>query len=163
MRKFHWSLAVATLILGFFLGTSTLGSATAADSTTSATPEQGEILKVCIDKKSGVIRAASKCKTTERAYVLGGPGPQGYPGEKGDAGERGPQGEPGQIGPTGASATLPQLKTEIIYYLSANDVCASTNGSVPYVSQVSRSPQTNAVTGVYGGTFRGCYTTVYKP
>ncbi len=163
MRRFHWSFAIATLIFGFFLGTSTFGSAIAADPTSSATFEQGESLKVCIDKKSGVIRAASKCKTIERAYVLGGPGPQGEPGEKGDVGERGPQGERGQIGPAGASATLPILKTEVIYYLSANDFCTSTNGSVPYVSQVSRSPQTNSVTGVYGGSFRGCYTTIYKP
>jgi hypothetical protein len=101
MKRFHWSFAITTLILGFFLGALTFGSATAADPTPAAVPVQGELLKVCIDKKSGLIRASSKCKPTEKAFVLGGPGAQGVQGEKGEVGAIGPQGIQGAIGPQG--------------------------------------------------------------
>jgi hypothetical protein len=98
------------------------------------------MLKVCIDKKSGVIRAASKCKPIEKAYVLGGPGPQGPKGDKGDTGsqgvqgfkgdvgaqgiqgiqgiqgERGLQGERGFTGATGATGTVSGLRRETILY-----------------------------------------------
>ena len=163
MKRIHWSVSLLTLLIGFILGTSTLGSAKAADPVGVTTTAQGDLLKVCIEKKSGVLRAGNKCKPTENSFVIGGPGPQGEQGEKGEPGSSGPQGERGPIGLTGAAGSISGIKTETIYYLSANDICQSTNGSVTYVSQVSRSPQTNAVTGVYSGSFRGCYATIYKP
>ena len=100
MKKLNLTIALVSLASGFFLGTSTLGSAT-ADDTTVATVPQGDVLKVCIEKKTGVIRAASTCKKSERSYVLGGPGPQGTQGVKGDVGSTGPQGTQGQAGPQG--------------------------------------------------------------
>ena len=59
---------------------------------------QGEVLNVCINKKTGVIRASSKCDAkAERKTVLGGVGPRG---------EVGPQGEQGVIGPQGPNQSL---------------------------------------------------------
>jgi hypothetical protein len=66
-----------------------------AEEVTPAPVVQGEILNVCINKKTGVIRASSKCDTkAERKTVLGGVGPRG---------EVGPQGEQGVAGPIGAA------------------------------------------------------------
>ena len=93
-----------SLLIGFGFGSVNLGPATAEESVASTAIAQGDLLKVCIDKKSGVIRAAGKCKSTERTYVLGGPGPQGPQGpqgEKGDVGAIGPQGIQGAKGDTG--------------------------------------------------------------
>lgn len=138
MKRIHWSFALVTLAFGFFLGSSTFGTAIAADPTPAAAIEQGDLLKVCIDKKSGVIRSSTKCKATEKAYILGGPGPQGVQGEKGEVGATGPvgpqgitgaigpqglqgdrgiqgvQGQQGFTGPTGATGTVSGLRTKSI-------------------------------------------------
>ena len=65
---------------------------------------QGEVLTVCINKKTGAIKVANKCSKEERKTTLGGVGPQGVQGEKGDVGAVGPvgpQGPKGDIGPIG--------------------------------------------------------------
>jgi hypothetical protein len=63
---------------------------------------QGELLKVCINLKSGVIRVSSKCDTkTERKTVLGGAGAQGTKGDRGETGAIGPTGATGAVGLTG--------------------------------------------------------------
>jgi hypothetical protein len=65
---------------------------------------QGEVLRVCINKKTGAIKVAKKCPKGERKTTLGGVGPQGVQGEKGDVGAVGPvgpQGPKGDIGPLG--------------------------------------------------------------
>lgn len=61
----------------------------------------GEVIKVCIDKKTGVIKASTKCLKTERATVLGGVGPKGEKGDTGEVGPVGPQGIQGVVGPQG--------------------------------------------------------------
>ncbi len=90
-RFLHLALA---LVIGWGLGSTNLNVANAED------PIQGEVLKICIDKKSGVIRAAAKCTKNERATVLGGIGPKG---EKGDQGEQGIPGKDGVNGKDGAT------------------------------------------------------------
>lgn len=62
---------------------------------------QGEIINVCINKKTGVIRAIAKCSKEERKTTLGGVGPQGPQGEKGEIGATGPVGATGAMGPQG--------------------------------------------------------------
>jgi hypothetical protein len=62
----------------------------------------GEILNVCINKKTGVLRVANKCTTAERKTVLGGVGARGEKGDKGDTGATGLTGETGAVGPQGA-------------------------------------------------------------
>lgn len=94
-------IAISSLLLGFVIGVSSFGAASAEESSPATNAPQGDLLKVCIDKKSGALRASNSCKTSERAYVLGGPGPQGPQGVKGDIGPVGPQGPKGDIGPTG--------------------------------------------------------------
>ena len=99
------------LFAGILIGSLGFGIASAEETPTptptSVTSEeipQGEMLSVCIDKKSGAMRAAKSCKKTERSYVLGGPGPQGPKGDVGPqglVGPQGPQGPKGDVGPQG--------------------------------------------------------------
>ena len=87
-------------LLGISIGSIGLGGASADE-----TPVPGSMLSVCIDKKSGAIRAASTCKKTERLFSLGGPGPQGVKGDTGPEGKQGAQGIQGikgDVGPQGA-------------------------------------------------------------
>ena len=94
MRE-NLKLAVV-LILGLAIG-SGISPVHAEDPVVPA----GEVLKVCIDKKTGVIKASTKCLKTERATVLGGVGPKGEKGDTGDLGPVGPQGIQGVAGPQG--------------------------------------------------------------
>ena len=99
------------LFAGILIGSLGFGIASAEETPTptptSVTSEeipQGEMLSVCIDKKSGAMRAAKSCKKTERSYVLGGPGPRGPKGDvgpQGPKGDVGPQGARGEVGPQG--------------------------------------------------------------
>jgi hypothetical protein len=86
---------ILALIVGWALGSANLNIASAED------PVQGEILKVCIDKKTGAIRAVAKCTKNERATVLGGIGPKGEKGETGAQGIPGKDGVDGKDGATG--------------------------------------------------------------
>lgn len=92
---------IGSLLIGFLVGVSTTGTAIAEDVPVATAAPQGDFLKVCIDKKSGVIRASAKCKSTEKAYSLGGPGPQGPKGDQGIQGIQGIQGDQGLKGDTG--------------------------------------------------------------
>ena len=67
IRELFATVAISTTI-GFVIGNSN-GSPVFAD---TAPNQNGEIIKVCIDKKTGVVRASTKCNKTERATVLGG-------------------------------------------------------------------------------------------
>lgn len=99
MKYKELSRLAAVLVIGFLFG-SGVQPLHAEDPVTAT----GEILKVCINTKTGVIRAASKCATGERKTVLGGvgaTGPQGEKGEKGDVGATGPTGNTGATGPQG--------------------------------------------------------------
>jgi hypothetical protein len=74
-----------------------------AEEVTPAPVVQGEIIKVCINLKSGAIRAASKCDSkTERKTVIGGVGARGAVGPQGEKGETGAQGSQGVKGDTGS-------------------------------------------------------------
>ena len=90
---------ILTLLIGFALGVTGTVPSNAEDPVPVV---QGEILKVCINLKTGVIRVSSKCDTkTERKTVLGGTGAQGAKGDKGDTGATGATGETGAKGDTG--------------------------------------------------------------
>ncbi|MFM7492182.1 MAG: hypothetical protein ACKO20_06810, partial [Actinomycetota bacterium] len=85
------------LLAGIMIGSLGFGNAIAEETTTTTTTTatteavpQGDLLSVCIDKKSGAMRASKSCKKTERSYVLGGPGPEG---PKGEVGPQGPKGD----------------------------------------------------------------------
>jgi hypothetical protein len=57
-------------------------------------------LSICIDKKTGNLRSALKCKDKERSFVWKLTSPQGI---QGSTGKRGPQGKPGKNGKPGTS------------------------------------------------------------
>jgi hypothetical protein len=57
----------------------------------------------CVDKKSGLIRIANKCKTSERVTTWAFTGPMGIQGEKGKTGPRGKTGKTGARGIPGTS------------------------------------------------------------
>ena len=164
-------IASLALVVGFGIGSATTGPAIAEETTVATTIPQGDLLKVCIDKKTGAIRAASKCKPTERAYVLGGPGPQGIQGiqgAKGDTGdqgiqgvkgdtgpqgiqgiqgERGLQGERGFTGATGATGSVSGLSTQTIDFLSASSYGCPGYGS-------SKTVLTDVTLSTFMGTAR---------
>jgi len=128
----------AVLLVGFLFG-SGISPLHAEDPAAT-----GEILKVCINTKTGAIRVANKCTSAERKTILGGVGAQGAKGEKGDTGAtgltgatgasgaqgatgpqgsqgergltgaQGPQGQQGFTGATGATGTLASLRTRSI-------------------------------------------------
>lgn len=100
------------LVVGLLAGF--VGSVFGLSANTASVAEevvQGEILTVCINKKTGAIKAATKCTKDERKTVLGGVGPQGAQGEKGEKGDVGPvgpqglQGERGLVGAQGPTGT----------------------------------------------------------
>lgn len=88
---------IAVLVVGFVFG-SGLTPLHAEDPVPA-----GEILTVCINKKTGALRVANKCTTAERKTVLGGVGARGEKGDKGDTGATGLTGETGAVGPQGAT------------------------------------------------------------
>ena len=108
-KSLHWS--VFSLILGLTIGAIGFSPVSADDPSTapSAVVPVGEILKVCIDLKTGIIRAATKCAKNERATVLGGVGPKGPVGPQGPQGSVGPRGATGPVGPQGTVFGLHQV------------------------------------------------------
>jgi hypothetical protein len=149
------------------------------------------MLSVCINKKTGAIKASTKCTKDERKTVLGGVGPQGVQGEKGDKGDVGPvgpqglQGERGLTGPqgergltgatgaqgpqgltgaTGATGSLVGLRRTNITFLTNDYGCPGYASSVTYVSSWRYvSYDTFSPFRVTTGTLRGCSTDVYVP
>lgn len=184
--KSSLGIASLALVVGFGIGSTTTRPAIAEETTVATSISQGDLLKVCIDKKTGAMRAASKCKPTEKAQVLGGPGPQGIQGiqgEKGDTGsqgiqgvkgdtgsqgaqgiqgERGPQGERGFIGTTGATGMVSGLSTRRIDFLSGPySLCNGLGTSASVVGGVSVSYSGSL--NVSKTTLQGCTLTVYTP
>ena len=176
-------------ILAGFVG-SVVGLSVNTASVAEEVP-QGEVLSVCINKKTGAIKASTKCTKDERKTVLGGVGPQGVQGEKGDKGDTGPagpqgiQGERGLVGPqgergltgatgaqgpqgftgaTGATGSLSGLRRTNITFLTNDYGCPGYARSVTYISSWSyNSYSTYSPFSVTTGTLRGCSTDVYIP
>lgn len=87
---------LAVLIVGFIVGSGL--TPLHAENLVPA----GEILNVCINKKTGALRVANKCTSAERKTVLGGVGARGEKGDKGETGATGLTGATGAVGPQGA-------------------------------------------------------------
>jgi hypothetical protein len=180
------------LIIGLLSGL--VGSIVGLSANTASVAEevaQGEVLSVCINKKTGAIKASIKCTKDERKTVLGGVGPQGAQGEKGEKGDVGPvgpqglQGERGLTGPqgergltgatgaqgpqgltgaTGANGSLAGLRRTNITFLTNDYGCPGYASSVTYVSSFRYvSYDTFSPFRVTTGTLRGCSTDVYVP
>ena len=98
MKAREISRLIGVLVIGFLFGTG-ITPLHAEDPVTST----GEVLKVCIDTKTGVIRVATKCTKTERKTVLGGVGAKGDKGDTGAVGETGETGATGEVGAIGAT------------------------------------------------------------
>jgi hypothetical protein len=167
-------VVVIALIVGWLLGTSGV-IASKAEEVTPTPVVQGEILNVCINKKTGVIRASSKCDTkAERKTVLGGVGPRGEvgpQGEKGDqgatgaqgiqglkgdqgaqgiqglTGERGAQGPQGFTGATGATGSVSGLRTKSIQVWQKDifGSCSSLFGIAMLSGDTSLSQYSNTI------------------
>src|SRR5690349_5542269 len=60
------------------------------------------VIRACYDTKSGALRIASSCRTTERAIDWNRHGPAGPVGPRGATGPVGPTGATGARGATGA-------------------------------------------------------------
>jgi hypothetical protein len=182
-------VVVIALIVGWLLGTSGV-IASRAEEVTPTPVVQGEILNVCINKKTGVIRASSKCDTkAERKTVLGGvgprgevgpqgeqgvAGPQGIVGPKGDTGiqgiqgiqgEKGNQGDRGFTGLTGATGSISGLSTKRLDFLSNGWTgCPGFGSSATVVTDVRLSTSFGGTTiRPTTTTLSGCSVTVYTP
>ena len=97
-RKLHFdtrSIAIASFVLSLF---------TFITSNIYYASSESNSISGCVNKKTGVLRIASKCSSTEKIISwnsTGVQGPQGVQGEKGDAGPQGLQGPKGDAGPQG--------------------------------------------------------------
>jgi hypothetical protein len=128
MKKTEIRNITFALVFGLLLGSYGFGIATAEETPSATAASVGEVIAVCIDKKTGVIRAAATCKKTERKTVLGGAGAQGPKGDKGDIGAQGPQGLQGERGLVGSSGSVSGLRTQVIPVLKryyGSDTCLS--------------------------------------
>ena len=93
--KRELSLICFSLSMGLLFGSGLLIPSSAEET------GQGEVLSVCITKKTGAIRVSDKCAKGERATTLGRVGPQGEQGPQGEVGPVGPKGDTGVQGPKG--------------------------------------------------------------
>jgi hypothetical protein len=158
-------LAVGLLagFLGSVIGISSISVSVAEE------VSQGEVLTVCINKKTGALKVANRCSKEERKTVLGGVGPQGAQGEKGETGLTGATGAQGPQGPTGLKGldgTVSGLRRTTITYLTGS-YCGFSSGyasgvsvvtSVRYNSYSQFSPIDVSTTSL-----RGCSVDVYAP
>lgn len=184
IQRLHLQISTS-LMIGLFIGSFTFGSAS-AEETPLPTP-QGQVLNVCIDKKTFAMRAVKACKGTERAILLGGIGPQGVQGmtgatgEQGLTGAQGIQGERGLTGPqgiqgergltgaqgsqgfTGATGTVTGLRRVNLDYLSGSSFfCSGFGTSATVVSSISTSLFSNSISA-RTSTLSGCSVTVFAP
>jgi hypothetical protein len=60
----------------------------------------------CVNKKTGLLRVATKCNTSEKPISWNKVGPQGIQGEKGELGPQGIQGPQGIPGPQGEKGEM---------------------------------------------------------
>ena len=143
---------LAPLLIGVLIGSIGLSVAKADDITSPPLP-QGEIIKICIDGKSGAIRSASKCKSGERATTIGGVGargPQGLQGVTGQTGAVGPtgaQGEQGVKGETGTQGIQGLQGPQGVIGLRG---ATGANGSVVGLRQITVDFLSGSTYGCYG-------------
>ena len=164
-----------TLLIGFVLGIN--GTSPSNAETTSG---QGEILNICINLKSGAIRASSKCDSkTERKTILGGVGAQGEQGPVGPAGPQGERGLTGATGAAGAAGSLSGLRSTTIKFFSPYSMgyegCPRgfTSRDMTVLTSASVSTSTVNLSGQYQKIVSGinttkddlfqCQITVYVP
>ena len=172
MTKNESTKVSIALFAGILIGSLGFGNVSAEETPTpTPTPSvevvQGEVISVCIDKKTGVIRASTTCKKTERKTVLGGAGAQGAKGDKGDVGTTGAtgaQGLPGLTGATGATGSISGLYTRSIEFLSASSFgCPGYGTNKTVVTDISTYTNFSGKTTItpYTSTLYGCSLTVY--
>jgi len=122
------------LLIGLLAGL--VGSVIGVSANTASVAEevaQGEVLTVCINKKTGAIKVANKCSKEERKTTLGGVGPQGAQGEKGDKGDTGAVGATGATGATGPAGVVTGMRTKSITVWE-NKQNWNLFGSCPFIS-----------------------------
>jgi hypothetical protein len=113
-------VGVVAAILAVGAGAGSLAYATVVSS--------ASVIHACVSKEVGVVRIASKCRTTERALTWsssGTPGPAGAPGPAGPQGPQGSQGATGATGATGAAGAA-AVNRDVI---GGGDSCSLSGGS----------------------------------
>lgn len=155
------SISISALVLSFI----TLISTNIYFASSSSNEISG-----CVNKKTGTLRIATKCTSTEKPISWNKIGPQGLPGEqgiqgvpgeqgpKGDTGAQGPKGEMGIAGPVGpVGPSGPQgpagnnTTTTVVQTVSqkAYDATNTLIGTVLGVSDQSLTVTTNGSTISY--------------
>lgn len=106
------SLLVISVIL-------TLISSSVGVSLASTQPRE---IKGCVDKKTGSVRIAKKCKPVERSIRWGTLGPQGPRGDRGEVGEKGSQGPRGSTILSGSGGPNSNIGTDGDFYIDYTSV-----------------------------------------
>jgi hypothetical protein len=114
-------VGVVAAILAVGAGAGSLAYATVVSS--------ASIIHACVSKEVGVVRIASKCRTTERALTWSSSGTPGPAGAQGPAGPQGPQGSQRATGATGATgaAGAAAVNRDVI---GGSDSCGLSGGGV---------------------------------
>ena len=84
-----------TLALALLVGATAVAVSTAA----VAPAKSPGVIRACVSKRTGVIRASNRCRKGERRLQWNVRGPQGPVGPTGATGSPGPKGDPGAQGP----------------------------------------------------------------
>ena len=145
MRIKEFTRLILVLVIGFSVG-SGLTPLHAEDPVAVS----GEILKVCINTKTGIIRVASKCTTGERKTVLGGVGAKGDKGDTGAQGPQGPQGPSGSTGPVGPMGPAGPTGTFNSAGFIESPACYSTDpkGKIPVGTMIFGTCVSQGITGI---------------
>lgn len=178
ITKRDLAIGLVAVFLGSVIGTSG-NSASVAQGV-----DQGELLTVCINKKTGAIKVANKCSNSERKTTLGGVGPQGEKGERGEKGDKGdtaitqgpagpvgaqgPAGPAGPVGPAGARGADGLItglrRTNITFLTNSFLGCPGFGTPVTVVTGVRYNSYSSfSPISVDTRSLRGCSTDIYVP
>jgi hypothetical protein len=160
------SIAIAALALAFltFISTNIYFASSSSNEITG-----------CVNKKTGLLRIATKCTTSEKPISWNKVGPQGIAGPQGEAGTVGPQGipgpqgakgelgiagPPGPVGPTGPQGPAGNnTTTTVVQTVSQKAYDANNNliGTVLGVSDQSLTVTNNGSTISYSTSSGGIF------
>jgi len=147
------SIAIAALALAFltFISTNIYFASSSSNEITG-----------CVNKKTGLLRIATKCTTSEKPISWNKVGPQGIAGPQGEAGTVGPQGiagpqgakgelgiagPPGPVGPTGPQGPAGNNTTTTVVQTVSQKAYDANNNLIGTVLGVSDQNLTITING----------------
>ena len=132
------SIAIAALALAFltFISTNIYFASSSSNEITG-----------CVNKKTGLLRIATKCTTSEKPISWNKVGPQGIAGPQGAKGELGIAGPPGPVGPTGPQGPAGNNTTTTVVQTVSQKAYDANNNLIGTVLGVSDQNLTITING----------------